>query len=761
MNNYRLIWIGIQESEIKDIKDFFLGSITIFGSGKNNNYSFDKSFGIRYDYNQECSNWIDFVNQSAMRLINSYDDCRFLLYYPMDAKDYCHELKRRIVAINDIHFLETLDNKFSCRSWLSNSVPILPQQFVSGESLINDAKTYLKGSLKTVIQGAYSCGGSNTFVFSDESFKQVLKYINKKNIYSVTQYIENNIPLNIHLVIYQDEIIILPGSIQIINLKAFRFEYCGADFIAFQHLPEQLQHKLYLYAKTIGERLQHSGYKGIVGIDFIATENEVYFMEINPRFQSSSFLLNKAFKDSNPQINLQQLHLDSFRNKTCSYKILNCEVKYSYRKFLFDRKYKNQIMYMIDRIKSVDEIEYEDDDFYWDMHLDDNTYLFKAIFKRNISALSPEFTLTLHPNIDYDKSIVNFNFLDDYLYGLKIMLLSHGINIDKDTLSALDQYGGINYKEFYAIDLVLLNHIYVNVPYKMNLAEISPFNIRMVDKNPWLFYFNRKIMKVTVRLSDFISESITSNGRKYSEICYLGNDRLRIYHRLGCYFQQHHIGCGFCDLDNDTRKIDLAEIKEVIDKYKHVNGINHYLIGGGSQSPDDDFSTICEISEYIRSFCDKPIYLMSLPPKNNLILEHLKSAGITQVAFNLEIFDRELAKKYMPGKGQISLSQYTDVFDYSVQLWGRNGNVRTIFIVGLESQSSLLSGIEYACSRGVSPILSLFKPIENTPLSHMLPPSDEKIYDIVQKVEEICSKHKVPLGPSCRFCEDNTLKITI
>ena len=761
MNNHKLIWIGIQESEISDIKDLFFGSITIFGSGKFNNFSFDKSFRMRYDYNKDCTKWIDFVNKTAKKLIDDYDDCRFLLYYPMDAKEYSQELRDRVVAINESHLLEVLDNKFSCRSWLSNSVPILPQQFISGKQLLIEHKSLLTNSAKNVIQGSYSCGGSNTFFFSKESYAQISKYINRKDIYSITKYIEKNIPLNIHLIIYRKEIIILPGSIQLINLCSNKFEYCGADFIAFHHLPDIIKSKIYSYAKIIGERLQHSGYKGVVGIDFIATKNEVYFMEINPRFQSSTFLLNKAMKECHLQVSLQQLQLDSFENNSCSYTISNFEVQYSYRKFLFSENYKEQTFYLMERIKSDDNIEYCDDGFLHDMQLEDNTYLFKAIFNRNICSLSFEFNLTIHPNIEYDKCIVNFDSLNSYLLELKIMLLSHGIRIEKDALNVLDQCGGVNYKEFLAIDLVLLNNIYINVPYQMNLAEISPFNIRVFDGSLWLFYFDRKIMPIAVRKADPIADSLTTNGRQYSEICYLGNDRLRIYHRLGCYFKQHYIGCGFCDIENDTRKIDLDEIKEVVDKYKKLPDINHYLLGGGSQSPDDNFSIICKIAEYIRSFSDKPIYLMSLPPKNTVILDHLKSSGITQVAFNLEIFDRELAKKYMPGKGQIPLSRYTDAFDYSVSLWGKGGDVRTIFIVGLESEKSLLNGVEYVCSRGVSPILSLYKPGEATLLSYLLPPSDKQIFEIVNKVIAICNKYNVPLGPSCRFCEDNTLKITI
>lgn len=145
---------------------------------------------------------------------------------------------------------------------------------------------------------------------------------------------------------------------------------------------------------------------------------------------------------------------------------------------------------------------------------------------------------------------------------------------------------------------------------------------------------------------------------------------------------------------------------------------------------------------------------------NTTILEDLKNAGITEVAFNIEIYNRIIARKYMPGKGKIPLKAYFNALKNAVKLWGKNGKVRTIFIVGLEPVESLLKGIEEVCKIGVSPILSLFKPVENTPLSHLMPPSDTEILDIVLATEKICEKYNLSMGPECHYCEDNTLKLT-
>ena len=72
-----------------------------------------------------------------------------------------------------------------------------------------------------------------------------------------------------------------------------------------------------------------------------------------------------------------------------------------------------------------------------------------------------------------------------------------------------------------------------------------------------------------------------------------------------------------------------------------------------------------------------------------------------------------------------------------------------------------MKGIAYVSKLGVSPILSLFKPIADTPLAHLLAPSDKEIYEIYINALRICNENNVELGPACHYCEDNTLKVSL
>ena len=756
--NKQLFWIGIQESEIENTSNLFMGSITLFGTNQNGNYALDKYCKTRFDYNDDIEAWYDFVNLTAEKIIIKYPYARFLLYYPMDAVNFSKSITSRLVGYLDSEKLDLWDSKFKCREWLGNEVPVLPNEVCYGQRVLE--KHTLMLDYQFVLQGEYSCGGSETWLLSKQSKETVFSEIDSNSIYSLTPYIKDNISVNIHLIVYAEKVLLFPASVQLIKLnpQSFNFEYTGADYIAYQHLPENTKQKVLLYSKIIGERLRKSGYLGICGIDYITTSDDVYFSEINPRFQSSTFLINYCLNAVNKNYSMQRFHLDAFYNSCPSYTV-DCEINFSYYKVIFSDNRRDLLRHLFLQASSFDGVNLIDDDLSWQDALESGTYLYKLVFTKNICAISHDYNLIVHPNLCIEDSLIELPYCNAILE-LKIMLLSHGITIDNYALQILNKSGGINHEEFEAIDLIIGNKYYVSVPYKANLSELSPFIIRSVDNKLCLFYGSNMISDVQVRGSDPVSNRKTADGTLYfNDFTYLGNDRLRIYHRLGCNYKTMGVGCRFCDIGRDDRVLSFEHIIEAINAYNHCTDIKHYLIGGGSNPLSDDFKTVFRIAQYLQKN-GFPINLMSLPIVDKRIMLELKESGITEVTFNIEVFDRTLAYKYMPGKGSILIDTYLTALKNAVDIWGSSGNVRTIFIVGLESKNSLLSGIETVCKIGVSPILSLFKPISGTPLDYLLPPSDNELLEIVYAVQGICEKYGVELGPHCHYCEDNTLKVS-
>ena len=113
----------------------------------------------------------------------------------------------------------------------------------------------------------------------------------------------------------------------------------------------------------------------------------------------------------------------------------------------------------------------------------------------------------------------------------------------------------------------------------------------------------------------------------------------------------------------------------------------------------------------------------------------------------------------MPGKGTISREKYLEMLEFATELWGKQGAVRSSFIVGLEPVKSLMEGIRIVCSLGVAPILSVFRPIPGTKGENFAPPTNEELLSIYKKAQSICEEYGLELGPECIPCQNNTLSM--
>lgn len=758
-----IYWIGIRESEIDNTHDLFSGSITIFGTGEKANSSFERAHNVRFDYNQDYPAWYQFVKDCAQEIIENDPKCVFMLYDPMEINEYGQEVAKRTICQNPGSLLEMLDNKFKARQWLSTCVPILPYWMQQGKDInYNDLLQAFPGIYKFVVQASTSYGGSGTFLLTKENQVQICESLNQDTIYAVSPYKENSVSPNIHIVIYDDSVILLPPSLQLIIPDEHGFSYRGADYPVYNSVSEAADRKLRNYALQIGSTLKNAGYRGICGIDFLVDKTDVFFMEVNARFQSSTFLLNLAFDELQISKSMQELHLHAFKHLSSPQLPSDFMVPFSFFHYAFIPDYASQLQYIHRMLQYSETIYCIDDSLDWSMGLERYTYLYKVVFRRHIAAISPENRCRIHTNIGIDSARISADDLCNDRERLKVMLLSHGTRLSERAKNLLETNGGFNHEEFDALDLVLAGQQYVSVPYEANLSQLSPFCVDVgVDNSLFLSYYGQEVVSIRVRNPDPLGEQQTVNGVFYHDITYLTNDRLRVYQRPGCFFKDHNLGCKFCDMPRDEAAFSIEDILRVVDEYRNHPNVRHYLMGGGSTAPDDDLKTAITIAKHIKETTQKPIYLMSLPPYDVKRLEDLYIAGVTEVAFNLEIFDRNLAEQFMPGKGAIPLSVYDDAFCYATKLWGKSGNVRTIFVVGLEPASSLLEGIEHVAQLGVAPILSLFRPMPETPLQEYLAPSDDEIWYIYQEAKRICSRYGLELGPSCPYCEDNTLKVTL
>lgn len=745
-----LVWVGPRDSDIqfsRCIKD------TICYYSNKNPMPYRKA----HIYGET---FLKFVESKMKCILQTYSEAKFIFYNPKIAYSLSAELQQNILCLNEKYVLDLLNNKIYTRYWFGSYVPVLPSILLDSRSIsFDELNNKLTKAEAYIVQKNNSSGGFGTFFVSENN--GMLDYVNKfyNELFIISPYIQHSFSVNINALVYEEEISLFPPSIQIVEKSKNRLLYHGADYKAAQKLPIEIRKKLRDYSYIILQHIQLLGYRGIIGIDFIVESNNVYFQEINPRYQASSFLIDLAlYKQDLPS--LTEMNISAFvTNKTKEKDWFDFPIDYSFYKYLYAENAKH--LYHVEKIALGDPlVAYMFLDG-WNsiIKTEEDSYCYSLVFATNIISLNFEGGYNLYSNITGEEEYINENISTPI--GLKIALLNQGCTLDKKTTDFLDSNGTIKKAVFSAIDFQLSNGIFINAPVGLKFTGFTPFNIKICSKTqPVLYYYEKPISEIKIEMQPTWINRMTQNKIPFSKIAYLSSDRLRLKHQPVCALKKTGNGCSFCSIPIGSTTFSMDDIKEVITELLKNPTFRHILIGGGSGKPDVEYKEIIEISKMIRNINSKiPIYLMSLPPTEPKILELYKNAGITEVAFNIEIWNRNLAQKIMPGKGSVSLNSYLDILKASTFLWGTTGNVRTALIVGLDKCETLLKGIQVLCENGIQPMLSVFRPMPNTKLNYFVPLSNTDLLSFYNKAQKICEQYGLRLGPTCDACKNNMLSI--
>lgn len=749
----KIFWIGPRESDIVSIKNIFFGSVTIYGSNTGSNIAYcDEEKRINHNIENQSVHF--FIEKALLKTISKYSDVKFLFYDQDYIVKYDQRIIKHCIGIIPQSIINVFSDKHQARSMFKESLNIIPYIEAPGSIINYDFLSNCFETQEFVVQKKHSAGGEGTY-FINSSNKE---YFIPQNIekYIVSPYIRNAIPVNTHVFITHDSFYIFPSSIQICEINSGKILYYGADYISFKMFFNERAEEIISSAKIICKILQKFGYFGIAGIDWMISQDKIYFVEINTRFQASSELLNRALVNQG-FISLQEMQIKLFEG--INQFTLPNNLFVSYSNFVFTNE--NSSYEHIDIVSNSSEIiEIQSDGFNYQNKniLFDQPYLCRAVFDKNISSIINE-KLVIHPNmkiLDLEEVCVQYEV--PFITVIKIILINHGVRISEVALDFMYKKGIILPAVFDAVDIKIFDEIYVNAPYKCTFSSISPMSIELRNSKTILCFDGQYICDASVALlPQPLIGAKTQSGVPFSSIMQLATDRVRINPAPVCIYKKTHRECAFCNLPNQNYFYEKNDIFEVIDRCIQVLDFRHFLIGGGTICEDDNWNLIIDICRYIRSKSNKEIYLMSIPSYNIDILKELKDAGVTEIAFNLEVFDRDLAKKIMPGKGNISLDVYIKAFKEAVRLWGKHGAVRSLIIYGLENDDIFLEGLEKLCSMGVEPIISAFRPLAGTIMQDYMPPKTQDIICMYKKASKIAEKFGLILGPDCIPCRNNTI----
>lgn len=754
-----ILWIGPRESDVIGLGPCFCGSITIFGSGQGNNRSYSKDIHTRINHNQPDCLPDEYCDKYISEYIEKYPDLKILHYNPLYSRALSPRYQDRAIGRNALSLLELFNSKSDMRRIAAKCIPIVPFQKIDSQKQLQGAVSGLLKGAQYILQENDASGGNGTHIINQDNFEDFLATFDQEKAFFVSPYMERSISVNIHCILSDKETVILPGSVQLVKEVNCRLIYMGADFISYQTLSQQDRQAIKTCGELLCTRLHDMGYRGILGIDFLLVDGQPHFLEINARCQASTALLNRALINCGLP-SMQELHLAAFEGLILPQRNVLETLSVPYSMVAYTAENWKKDIRVFEHLQGTEAAEIVLDGYNPDETVLAGAHLFHVIFRTNLCSINPDGGVWIYENL-YD---INDNFSSgvyekDSLH-VKISLLNQGVTFTRRAKEHLDKLGEIRHAVFSAVDLTVLDGLQVNCPSDVKFVALSPWQIDLQEDNLVLRYRGQDISAVTPDMMDPYSKRSTRSGIPYQAISFWATDRMRIHHTISCIFKKQDLGCRFCEVPKRDITCDLTDIYEVIDFYlEQENTFRHFLIGGGSEPLNYEADRITKIVAYIRAKSDKPIYLMCLPPRDLTVLKTWYAAGVTEIAFNLELFDRDLAEWYMPGKGKLPLSQYLSALEAGVSLWGSGGNVRTLFIVGLESTESLLKGIATVASRGIMPILSVFRALKETETEDIVPPANRWLLDLFERGEQICQHYQLHLGPSCSACQNNTLSL--
>lgn len=355
---------------------------------------------------------------------------------------------------------------------------------------------------------------------------------------------------------------------------------------------------------------------------------------------------------------------------------------------------------------------------------------------------------------------------------LKIRLMQSGAVFTEKARSHMPRgkFGHVAFADYATtggIVVVVAESFYANVPVRF---ENTPFCIDWTE-DAFVLKKEGAVLPVSIAIRPVPQYALDNvrleEGTPVRELVMTHADRLRISPVHGCNFH-----CQFCTCNNQrywevpVEKLDQAVQMALGDPNNHPR---HILISGGT--PREEESSYDYLNRVYYFFPHKYVdyeFDVMLSPRGRHagqsdendyedFLKYLhEDCGITTMSINLELYNENLRKKYIPEKYAIGKEQYLLFIRKAVAVFGE-GKIRSSLVTGLEDKEDTLAGVRELAACGCIPVLSAFVPAPGTFMERYPKPEADFVLEIVHEAAEIVRNNHTVLGPLCRSCTHNSL----
>ena len=273
------------------------------------------------------------------------------------------------------------------------------------------------------------------------------------------------------------------------------------------------------------------------------------------------------------------------------------------------------------------------------------------------------------------------------------------------------------------IELLLPGDIIASCPVATRHASRSPFEL--CQRNDRLLVVSEEeggeSTEVSVIAPPLYYDRETSAGTPMWQVGTVHAGYISIDPASTCGFALKGVGCRFCTLESaKAKEPEFRSVDEVVEVVRAAfeEGAAEfvYFNTGYFESEDGGFSFLEPYVEAVKKQFDTLVAVEINPPFDDKWIDRTYAAGVDALSYAVEIFDPRILAEVCRGRSElIGRERYFEALEYAATIFP-SGTVWSDLIVGLEPPDSTRAGIDALTSMGVLPVLSLFRPLDETAL---------------------------------------------
>jgi len=346
---------------------------------------------------------------------------------------------------------------------------------------------------------------------------------------------------------------------------------------------------------------------------------------------------------------------------------------------------------------------------------------------------------------------------------IKVSLLSKGISFDMDLFRNSKDvfyenqyvYGRTNKGAMPQHRLPQILKLGNGVVTALLRRENSPWQLKLMDSIPQLYYEGRYVQDVELPERPPYFGMLFSDGTPSKSLITVAGESIPgffLYPR--CFYFERGVPCGFCSLKGN-RRTSGRNMAMGFTKDNIVDGTRLFqktewkvipiiLISAGTAPADKE--TREHIISLIRTVYEAldpkvPIHALVHPPNDLDLIGEYREAGLTSIAFNLEVFGRETFMRMCPGKHRFyGYDRWLEALNVAKTVFGRYKAFGGL-VWGLESAESTMEGNRYFMENGIGIASNIFHADQHSVMAGCPHPSEEMILSIARNQRQLYLEH--------------------